>query len=768
MADLRRTYACRLVRWSSSGATKQPAQRRQILATSGQAQLILDEQAAVQQQQQTQTQEQQWQLLHSADQLVALDVEALGARVGPKRTQSGRQTALKGGLFRPLLLPCAFRAPAGQWTRAQWFVQPAGGGGSGAGRPRDTLRRRVQAPLPLEQFAALNGAQLAWQAPAGQLRWAANSTAPNLQHQVVANSSFFALSSSLAASSQRHSSSQNKHSGAAHEQKPGAKTALPASRLLVGPSHLAIEWPRAQLSGRYTLRLLAGEINVGVQEFPEVAEANRRLSKPICDINVIIRLPVELRVELRLPEAEGWPRDEQLAKPEALVAPRLADSLREPDGQANIDQEEANSNQEEPNRDQEEGNLYQEDENSDQEDQNQQADAPASGWLASLAHWLGGGAFQSGKGAQPRRRRARSSGLVLSHAGAPEDWRRVRVSAGPGKMPQLPVLLVGQLVELRCAAAGQPVDSLLWFRNGQLMEPKGGPQSVELELLELGGTSETVGTGSGTGSGAASASGASSGGRLGAAQLVARLRLRLEARDVGVQVFECFGSNALGDRKRAGLLLEVRARAGETAGWTRCPLASLLGDLGAQQVAGRSSQQQQQAPNWWWRAPADSQPAGDEAELEPQGLSAGQLDASHSALIVEGEPVELVCPSGGPADQQAERAAQDELARDKSAHSTPAALKVDWLKWEGKSSVFRSPAAFRCACGRRQSSARDSLRLRVLAQLPYTHTLFHASVPALIVPGDCPSQTPKLTKPNPIQRSPKTGRRPLQAEGQRA
>lgn len=609
MSDLRRTYACRLVRLSSG-----PSGRR-ILATSGQAQLILAEASSVE--------AAHWQLLHSSEQVVGMDVDALAQRSavssarlwwrqGPSAGQSAvrqqaggaRRTAPVGGRPPRLLLPCAYRAPSGLADlRAQWFVQPSSKASGQLWAKADTRR---QPYTTLEHFEHSLALQL------GEHRYQHQHT----PQQAASNSSSWS---------------------------PRANQQPPPSRLIVGPTYLSIEWPRAELSARYTLRVAVSQVQM-------LDESN---SKSICDINVMIRRPIELRVTT-VGLLNGHSAAKSVGQQERLVSSGADSDFN-------------------PRRQESAGRT----------------------WLAAARDWLTDGPL--GGFARRQKRQIAFMGLAsnldstledFAEEEEQEEWRHVKVTSGAGKVPNLPHFHVGQRLELQCLASGQPIDSIKWFRNGQAITAQTSAD-FQMEISNtLLSSDQRV----------ASENGQQDEQHGKEARLKwssVLLIKQLQPRDVGVQVFECFASNALGDRERASLLVHVaerhRSMEPTASRWNRssagrCPLETFLGDSMQPYEQVDSSA----ASSWWWSnigAAKSSWRQG--AEDEPQAPSSAPfsptLNVQESALLIEGEPVELICPSA-----QVSLSSSTSLASNQFQQQQ----RIDWFKWTGKSREFLSSSAY--------------------------------------------------------------------------
>lgn len=430
---------------------------------------------------------------------------------------------------------------------------------------------------------------------------------------------------------------QQQQQHANHSSSPAS-----ASRLIVGASFLAIERPRRQLSGRYIYQIASDE---------EEAQRGQQAFRTVCDISVIVRQPI--RLQLRLVndhQAVGDGGSDNLVEgPSAGGRPVSSALARLPSGQLGGD-----------------------------------------GWSFGrwLSDWLGASKTMANK------RSERSTSQLIDGQDEPtgrsalldDDPSRVRV-LGPGRVPQTPIVRIGDRLELNCLVRGHPIGSIRWFRQGQAVNV----QSSNGFQTELSTFTPSANNNNNL------ANGSQPLGPSASINLVSRLFIRqLQPRDFGLQIFECFVQNSLGDRARASLAVYVadRDQLERAQGW--CPLAWSArsaritnqpfdsDEMEQDEPESQQKQQQQQ------QTPNQEQEDDGTSDLGSELQRAGQGDANVAdeqrllftrrnpfrwALVLEGEPVELQCPgasvgSGGGEHHQ-----------------------IDWFKWTPNKSVNVHSAA---------------------------------------------------------------------------
>lgn len=566
MADLRRTYGCR-VRNSFT---------QRILATSGMAQLILAESAVEPGGSGSSSRLiVQAQLLHSIDQVTALDSEyteepgsawplAAGRHAGRPTDPSDhheveewREHLGARAAPPPLVLPCAVRAPPSQLITGRWLYQDAPGA--------EPARQSGARPVALEQWAATKSVEV----------------------------------SSWTDQQQQHAANRSRRAGAG----PGA---ISATRIHLGPTYLAIEWPRRALSGRYIFQIGAGD----------------QAAKTMCDISVIIRQPIKLRMEPVL--GSGTAAIDQLAAVAAARGPYEA--------------------------------------------------GETGGWLAQATKWLAAWsrahvepAGRKGGARRPRRQANNAKNRLLE-----EEPTRIQVRAA-GSVPVTPIVRVGDRLQLDCIGSGHPIDSVRWFRDGRLINTQSSSdfqteisaefkRAQELDHQEpAAGQWQSMATDYVQDTPAPEAIGGLGGQR---ERLLSSLLIRqLQPRDSGLIIFECFVQNSLGDRARAAASVLVLER--HLLEWARraCPVR-LARNASALAPADNDEHEGQQDDT-------DSLSAYLHHRQDNWGSAAvlaafRRQNPVRTALLIEGEQAELVCPLA---------AAQWDQS---------AAGRVEWLKWTGE------------------------------------------------------------------------------------
>lgn len=246
--------------------------------------------------------------------------------------------------------------------------------------------------------------------------------------------------------------------------------------------------------------------------------------------------------------------------------------------------------------------------------------SPPGGQRSWLPNWFGRSSSQTRVESASRKRRqldaTRSNNPLLD-----EDPSRIQVS-GKGLIRAPPIARVGGRLELECRGIGEPIDSIKWFRDGQAINTQSS-SDFQVQIVDhLEADSSRV----------------DSNNQL---RLLSSLTINhLQAKDVGLSMFECFGSNLLGDRARAGLAVLV-AESSQIE-WARsvCPNAS------------EGGVDEQSELEW----------AESSARLWP--LRAHNPFAR--ALALEAEPLELSCPAS---------------AHTSSGQSANWTLSFNWQRW---------------------------------------------------------------------------------------
>lgn len=547
-------------------------------------------------------QQQQPMVLHSLGQIIGWDHTSL-----PKNHPDDERSAR-------LMLPCAVRLPAGRHAQRQpigrWYFQPS--------------NHRTSRPVPLSHLASARSIPIAsYPVDSSQQQQLQQSNATKRARLATMNPS----------------AEQNLNGQGRRE-----------TRFLVAPTHLTIEWPRRSLSGRYLYQLEDEETSGG--------EPNGR--GVMCDINVIIRSPIKLKMAATL-NFGILAGQQSMAQPVAQASTLPIDST----------------------------------------------------WLARAISWFSwplaantivpdqkfNENSASLKSEQPARKRRSSIQVPASRQ---EDFslrgnpliefspNRVQVR-GVGVLAEPPIVRVGDQLQLECRANGFPIDGVKWFRNGQAINTQSSQDfQVEISSRPLLQQVRLFGNGSVDGSNSAleefdeerdADEDADEGDQLtdyAATELNQRLQQtakdqetnlrplsvltirQVQPKDSGFQMFECFAYNSLGEQTRAGQLVLVAER--RLIDWTRaqCPLVrspsgalklSLAPEASDSSLSGAADSWQEQdlsAGSWPKR---DDSLDGRSAQLAIFRRQNPML----RALVLEAEPVELRCPvRGSPVDAQVE------------------------------------------------------------------------------------------------------------------
>lgn len=532
-SDLQRTYGCRLAN-SATG---------RLVSSSGAAQLILAADGSAPTR--TGSGTEPLLLLHSASQLIGDDTSAVQPTTPTARANRQRWLSsqpLESPAWR-LLVPCALRAlPPGH--SISWLYQASA----------------TERPVPLHDWAASRSLALL-QVEGAKL-------------EQVNNGAGHWLNASAAA-----------RRPAASKAEQGKQQA--ATRFVLGPSYLAIEWPTSAQSGRYICQL--------VRQQGSGDERASVSTRTLCDTNVIIRRPIELGVELA-----------------SLVGPSASGFVRHAQ---QVDDE---------------------------------ADASLIGRAATWLGWRHHGTS--------RQRRKRSNGGRLSEqqSGSLLDTEPQRLQLrGPGSIAAPPVVQVGQLLRLECRARGHPIESVRWFRNGELISAQSA-NDFQVEISEqLSGANQAKEDNQTDEDDDLSDERPTDRGNLLSEdpdRLISALIVRqLQAKEAGLSVFECFAQNSLGDRARAGKLVFVAERTTLEAARASCPLQS-----------NESQPEVEESDNLFnMRASVYSRAASIFSKHNP----------ILNALVLESEPVEMRC-----------LCALSEPSGDTNA-SAPQYRQVEWRRW---------------------------------------------------------------------------------------
>lgn len=553
MRDLQRTYGCRM-RHKLNG---------QIHSSSGLAQLISPDSsasaAASSGQQHHVQNSHQVQILHSSNQVIAMDSSLssqqrrdhelpwaanqhqLSAASGSRRRYANSiQPDLNNPTMletRLLMLPCAVRSgPEGVAAQLRWFFRQ-----SGSSRPME----------PLDNWAAQRGLSLI------QL---------NQQQQVITGA---------------------------------GKQSQSSPRFIQGRTFMALEFAGQTQSGRYSAKL-------------ESDQGAASSDRTVCDIDVIIYEPI--RVQLQVGGEQTTANAMPLIR---ITEPQVENELLEGDKPEAYESKSSDS-------------WY------------------PSTWLNSL--------FSSRPESPAPLALRQQSTFATSGEQSQSSFIKVQ---GPGRVPNVNSIRVGQRLQLDCLASGFPIDEVRWFKNGQLINIQSS-QDFQMEISSFQHP-QVIRTPSG-----GHTSSQNQHPQLN--QHLSTLTIRqVQPKDAGLQMFECHAFNNLGDRARAGLPVLV-------VEWSLLQSADTIdgepqaGGLETARIEATSSQSPPACPLLQSNESAvvvnpisHLDQLLDQEEEQSEGVgatdhlrSSGSLSshfqaanwAARTGLVLESESVELICPLG--------------------------------------------------------------------------------------------------------------------------
>lgn len=249
---------------------------------------------------------------------------------------------------------------------------------------------------------------------------------------------------------------------------------------------------------------------------------------------------------------------------------------------------------------------------------------------ADWKHWFNlnwfNGAQRSGRSVWPDKKsdqKSANSDLFDQDDSTSSRLHKIRVE-GPGKIEPPPIVLVGERLQIDCLASGSPIDEAKWFRNGQAINIQSS-QDFQVEITRSPGFNES-----------------SRGGYV----IISTLTVRqVQPKDTGVQVFECFGHNNLGDRARAGITVLIVDPSQVDWAQFQCPV-SVAHSIGGQSNATVILRNDLQSPIDH-QSDHISSSDGDRWEwltASSRGLKYLAANQFSEAVIMEAEGVELSCP----------------------------------------------------------------------------------------------------------------------------
>lgn len=523
-----------------------------------------------------------------------------------------------------LLLPCAVRtltsnsisaASAGDESsklfEMRWFFQAS-----------SRRNGETQKPIvPLEQYAAANSISLQYLNFVGSMLNSNNNASTSLpgRNQAAPNSN------------------NNNH----HNQDKSTK-------FVVGPTFLAIELATRAQSGRYVCQLVSRTQDQTTQE---------PFSRTVCDINVIIRQPMKLKIEAvtKLNGAKvassttasttttgiSYPANHQAALSSAFTS----SFSNEPTTTSSISS----------------GNFL-----SRAIDWFSTHTSPPrpSTTSATTQSRVGDISSRSRRNLFPKQRNT-----LLE-----EEMNRIQVQ-GSGLIEAPPIVRVGERLQLDCLGSGYPMEVVKWFKNGLAINTQSS-SDFQVEITPVFGVGKSNGIDTNlnediitpTPNQAATKISSSPFASSQAATVVSSLIIRqLQPRDSGLAMFECFTYNAFGDKARAGLAVMIVER--QLVDWARSVCLVNNNHNREGQPLNSSSLNGRQQQQW---GETDSNVQSQNSELDLTGVGSSEFNHNSMlledqefnsdwltsnnlifkqnnplkrALLVESEPVELSCPS---------------------------------------------------------------------------------------------------------------------------
>lgn len=555
-----------------------------------------------------------------------------------------------------LLLPCAVRTlsasspvsvggadESSKLFEMRWFFQAS----SLSSRREDTTQKPI---IPLEQYAAASSISLQYLNFVGQSP--PNSSSPIMTAMKSSSRSQVSTSSGgggIGANNNNNSNNNNRQDK--------------STKFVVGPTFLAIEWPQRAQSGRYVCQLVSRTQDQSSQE---------ALSRTVCDINVIIRQPMKLKVKVVTKLSSGETTTTTGAAPSNPTNAALFSSPQLPNESTTKISAGSGSS-----------NLL----------------IRAIDWFSrhtSLSDSQADSLVAAGPppitGTISQRSRRNNGPSLKRQALFEEESSRIQVQ-GSGLIDGPPIFRVGERLQLDCLGSGHPIEIVRWFKNGQAINTQSS-SDFQIEITSIGGNNilnnpnemlineDMVSLNQQQMSSSQSS-------EIILSSLVIR---QLQPRETGLAMFECFTYNSFGDKARAGLPIMIVER--QLLDWARsvCLVNNREENSGSNNNSAWSGSVKQ------WGAYSGG---GQEADPASIGLPEYRSNAmaieegdefgndwssSNSlifkrnnplkqALLLESEPVELSCPSqrflrSNLLMQQQQQAATQNLS-----------ARLDWRRW---------------------------------------------------------------------------------------
>ena len=275
-----------------------------------------------------------------------------------------------------------------------------------------------------------------------------------------------------------------------------------------------------------------------------------------------------------------------------------------------------------------------------------------------------------------------------------EDLTRVRVH-GPGSVPGVPIVRIGDRLELECTGSGYPIDTLRWFRQGQVINTQSSSDfQTELSTVHVSWNTNPpqpqlyhsmqvavnqsgpppAGVAKGRRVGVAGTSQRAGSQQAPTTTLVSRLLIRqLQPRDTGLVMFECLAENSHGDRARSSLAVYIAEREQVDEARSKCPLEVAATMLLATNATSSGFQATEAQASSSSSSSSSSSLNDDDDSAALVKLAFKRQNPFRTALVLEGEPIELECPAAP--------VAATPPSSDTGGAQKTIGEQIDWFKW---------------------------------------------------------------------------------------
>lgn len=538
-----------------------------------------------------------------------------------------------------LLLPCAVRTNSNSLGAAdesgkslfemRWFFQA-----SLSSSRRDDTQKPV---VPLEQYAAASSISLQY------LNFVGQSASNGSLHMMAAIKSS-SRSQQLGISSGSGSGNNNNNNNKQDK----------STKFVVGPTFLAIEWPTKAQSGRYVCQLVLRTQEQSNQE---------AMSRTVCDINVIIRQPMKLKVEA-VTKLNSVGMIATTSNPtKAALSSGLTNQPTTSETTSAVSS----------------GNLL----------------IRAINWFSKHKP-LSGKETDSMAPIQPtirnRNKRTNSGPFLKQQTLAEEESRGSRIQVqGSGLIEPPPIVRVGERLQLDCLGSGHPIEIVKWFKNGQVINTQSS-SDFQIEITSIGDNNILSAGNTLINDDIASLNQQITNSQVTTNTISSLVIRQLQPRDAGLAMFECFTYNSFGDKARAGLAIMIVER--QLVDWARS--VCLINNNVEESSTTNSSWSSSNGRLWEM---ADGSDGGRQQEQADLGISLPEYHNSMAleeqefanndwpsnslifkrnnplkqALLLESEPVELSCPS--------QRFLRSNLLIQLPPATQNLSARLDWRRW---------------------------------------------------------------------------------------